>query len=955
MFKRTFLGLIAVLVAVASLSALPLTAQQDNGKRPLTHDDYDSWKRIQEQRISADGDWVLYVANPQEGDGELIVRNVDQGTEYRHPRGAEARFTADSTHVVFLVEPTEAEVKAAEKEAAEKEEAEPVAMPKNALGIMDLADGAVAEVAGVESFNLPEDAGGWIAYLEARTDFRGAAGSGGGREGRGGRGGRRGAGRGQADAEEGDDEKKEYGTTMTVRSLADGGEWNAVSVTEYTFTDDGSMVLYVVSSEDEPQADGIYTYSPAQGTGSTVIAGEGNYERWAFDEQQDRMAFVTDRDDYPADEPTFNLYGWEVGSAAAQLWVSHSSTPGFAAGLAVSNLSRVSFNDDGNVVMFGIKEIPEPEPEEGDDAEERAEFDLWSWDDPYPQPQQLVMRERVANQTWESVYHVDSGKFVQLADENVPDVRLSDDGSVGFATTNVPYTKKVSYYGTFNDVYVIDPMTGNRTMVAEGIFRRATLSPGGRYVTWFGMDDYDWYLYDIVSGATRNLTETLDVEFDIEDWDTPQAASSYGIGGWLRGDEGVLIYDRYDIWLLRPDGSEARMITEGYGRANDLSFRYFRLDPDEDAIDPDARMLLRTTDEETMATGFYWDSVDGIEYPREVIMVDKSIGVPIKAKDAEVLLFTQSAFDQYPDLWVSGLDFAPNRVSHLGAQMEPFTWGTAELRNFLSSDGLPLKGILIKPEDFDPTREYPLLVYIYETLHQGLHRFRHPAPGTSVSPSYYVSNEYVMWMPDIEYGTGYPGKDALKCVLPGINMLIAEGFIDADRIGIQGHSWGGYQISYMVTQTNIFAAAEAGAPVSNMTSAYGGIRWQSGMVRQFQYEQTQSRLGASLWEVPLRYVENSPIFWADNIETPLLIIHNDADGAVPWYQGIEFIMALRRLEKRAWMFNYNGEAHGLRKRVNQKDYTVRMQEFFDHYLKDETPPLWMVRGIKAWDKGKSEK
>ncbi len=950
MFKRTFLALIVVLVAVASLSALPVMAQQDMDKRPLTHDDYDAWKRIQEQRISADGEWVLYVANPQEGDGELIVRHVDQGREYRHPRGAEAQFTADSTHVVFLIEPTEDEVKAAEKEAAASEEVEPVDMPKNALGIMDLANGAVVEVAGVESFNLPEDAGGWVAYLEARTDSRGAAGSGAGRGGRGGRGGRRGAGRDQAD-----DERKEYGTTMTVRSLADGSEWNAASVMNYMFTDDGSMVLYVVSSEDEPQADGIYTYSPAPRTGSTVIAGEGNYEGWALDEDQDRMAFVADRDDYAADEPTFNLYGWNVGSAAAELWVSHAATQGFPAGMAVSNLSPVSFNDDGSIVMFGIKEIPEPEPEEDADAEERAEFDLWSWDDPYPQPQQLVMRQRVENNTWESVYHVDSGRFVQLADEDVPDVALSDDGRVGFATTSVPYTKKISYYGRFNDVYLIDPMTGNRTLAVEEIFRGATLSPGGRYVTWFGMDDYDWYLYDSVSGATRNLTETLDMRFDREDWDTPQAAGSYGIAGWLRGDEGVLIYDRYDIWLLRPDGSEARMITEGYGRANDLSFRYLRLDPDEDAIDPDAEMLLRTTDEETMATGFYWDSVKGIEYPREVMMVDNAIGLPIKATDAEVLLFTQSAFDEYPDLWVSGLDFTAKRVSHLGAQMEQFTWGKAELRDFRSSDGLPLKGILIKPENFDPNREYPLLVYIYETLHQGLHRFRHPAPGTSVSPPYYVSNEYVMWMPDIEYGTGYPGKDALKCVLPGINMLIEEGFIDADRIGIQGHSWGGYQISYMVTQTNIFAAAEAGAPVSNMTSAYGGIRWQSGMVRQFQYEQTQSRLGASLWEVPLRYVENSPIFWADNIETPLLIIHNDEDGAVPWYQGIEFIMALRRLEKRAWMFNYNGEAHGLRQRVNQKDYTVRMQEFFDHYLKDETPPLWMVQGINAWDKGKTER
>jgi dipeptidyl aminopeptidase/acylaminoacyl peptidase len=943
MYKRLTLAVLVLFATTISLSVTPVSAQMGSAKRPLNHDDYDSWTRIQGQQISPDGEWVAYAANPQEGDGELVVRHVASGNEYRQPRGTGARFSPDSGHLVYLIAPPEEET-----EAARKDKKKPEDMPKNGLGVMNLADGSVAEVERVKGFRLPADAGAWVAYLhEGPTSEEEKAASDPEEE--------------TEEEAEGDDEAekkdKDYGTTLTVRSLSDGAEWNVASVLDYRFTDDGSIVVYTVSSEEEPETDGIYTYAPAAGAGATLLAGEGNYERLAFDENQNRMAFVSDTGDYAADEPTFDLYGWDVGSATAGVWASHRSTQGFPAGMAVSNKSPVSFNDDGSIVLFGIKEIPEPEPEEedGEDEEEKAVFDLWSWDDPYPQPQQLQMRERVENQTLESVYYVDSGRFVQLADEDVPDVRLSDDGSVAFAQTSVPYTKEVSYYGGFNDVYVIDPMTGQRTLAAEKIFRGASMSPGGGYITWFGMDDYDWYLYDVADGTTRNLTETLDVRFDREDWDTPQAAGSYGIAGWLTDDQGVLIYDRYDIWLLRPDGSEARMITEGYGRAYDLSFRHVRLDPDENTIAPDAELLLATTNEETMATGFYRDSVDGTEYPREAMMVDRAIGRPTKAKNADTVLFTQSAFNEYPDLWVSGLDFAGKRVSHLGAQLDPLLWGSAELRDFRSSDGLPLKGILIKPANFDPDKSYPLMVYIYETLHQGLHSFRHPGPGTSVNTSYYVSNDYVMWMPDIEYGTGYPGKDALKCVLPGINMLIDEGYIDADRIGIQGHSWGGYQISYMVTQTNIFAAAEAGAPVSNMTSAYGGIRWASGMVRQFQYEQTQSRLGASLWEVPLRYVENSPIFWADKIETPLLILHNDEDGAVPWYQGIEFIMALRRLEKRAWMFNYNGEAHGLRQRVNQKDYTVRMQEFFDHYLKDETPPLWMVEGIKAWEKGKSDK
>ena len=944
MSRRWMLVVLVMFVSTVSLSAIPVRAQEGMGKGPLTHEDYDAWKRIQGQQISPNGEWVVFSAVPQDGDGELIATHVESGREHRYSRGTGARFMPDSAYLVFTVAPSEEET-----EKAREAKTKPEDMPKSGLGIMNLVNGEVIEIERVRSFRVPQDAGGYIAYLREESDSEEEESSAVEAEEQ--------EGGEEAETEESDNKDKEFGTILTVRSLSDGSEWNAESVLSYQFTDDGTVVLYTVSSEETPESDGVYIYSPAQDAVATVLSGEGNYERLSLDEDQDRLAFVTDRDDYSADEPTFSLYGGDVGSSAAELWVSHTSTENFPAGMAVSRSAQVSFNKDGSIVLLGVKEIPEPEPDsegEGED-EEKAVFDLWSWDDPYPQPQQEQMRDRVENQTWASVYHVASGRFVKLADEDIPDVRLSNDGSIAFASTNVPYTKRVSYYGSFSDAYVIDPMTGNRTMVAEGLFRGASLSPGGRYVSWFGMDDYDWYVYDIANETTHNLTETLDVRFDREDWDQPQAAGSYGIAGWLSGDEGVLVYDRYDIWMLRPDGSEARMITDGYGRTHDLSFRRIRLNPDEDFIDPSAELLLGTTNEETRATGFYVDSVSGTELPREVMMTEKSIGNPTKARAADMVMYTQSTFAEYPDIWVSGMDFMGKKISNLGAQTDDFLWGEAELRNFRSSDGVPLKGILIKPENFDPDRKYPLMVYIYETLHQGLHSFRHPAPGTSVNASYYVSNDYVMWMPDIEYGTGYPGKDALKCVLPGINMLVTEGFIDEDRIGIQGHSWGGYQISYMVTQTNIFAAAEAGAPVSNMTSAYGGIRWASGMVRQFQYEQTQSRLGDSLWEVPLRYVENSPIFWADKIETPLLILHNDEDGAVPWYQGIEFIMALRRLEKPSWMFNYNGEAHGLRQRVNQKDFTVRMQEFFDYYLKDQTPPLWMVEGIKAWEKGKTEK
>ncbi len=169
---------------------------------------------------------------------------------------------------------------------------------------------------------------------------------------------------------------------------------------------------------------------------------------------------------------------------------------------------------------------------------------------------------------------------------------------------------------------------------------------------------------------------------------------------------------------------------------------------------------------------------------------------------------------------------------------------------------------------------------------------------------------------------------------------------------MQGHSWGGYQTAYLATQTDMFACGESGAPVSNMTSAYGGIRWGTGMSRMFQYEKSQSRIGDTLWNARDKYINNSPLFFADKVNTPLLILHNDQDTAVPWYQGIELFVALRRLEKPAWMLNYNGEPHGVMGDANRKDFAKRMQQFFDHYLKGEAMPVWMADGLPAVDKGK---
>ncbi|MBD0279465.1 MAG: S9 family peptidase, partial [Flavisolibacter sp.] len=293
------------------------------------------------------------------------------------------------------------------------------------------------------------------------------------------------------------------------------------------------------------------------------------------------------------------------------------------------------------------------------------------------------------------------------------------------------------------------------------------------------------------------------------------------------------------------------------------------------------------------------------------------------------------------------------QLTQLNPQQASYNWGTAELYKWKTFNGKESTGILYKPEDFSPKKKYPMIIYFYEKLSDNLHQYIPPEPTRSrLNIPFFVSRGYLVFTPDISYTRGHPGRDAYNYVVSGAQALAKNKWVDGKNMAIQGQSWGGYQVAYLITKTPLFKAAWAGAPVANMTSAYGGIRWESGLNRQFQYEKSQSRIGATLWERPDLYIENSPLFYLPKVQTPLVIMANDADGAVPWYQGIELFTAMRRLGKKVWMLNYNGEAHNLVERKNKKDIQIRQQQYFDWLLKGAAPPRWITDGVPAVKKGK---
>lgn len=933
-------------VLVISLCILALAAAAGHGlaaKKPISYDAYDGWRSIQGTQLSRDGQWLVYALVPEDGDGELVALDLRTNKEYRSPRGKQPLITVDGRFVIFAVAPLRADVDKAKKDKKKPEE-----QPKSGFGIMNLSTGEVATVDRVKSFKLPEESGFAVAYLmeppvkkdEEKKDEAKPA---------------------EPKKEEAKDEKKkeekkkEPGTDLVIRELASAKETKIAEVVEYAWPKNGAWLAYGVSSKT-PENDGAFARETASGKTVTLLKGLGNYKNLVFDEKGGQLAFTSDRDDYKADKSASKLYYW-VPAAGASLVAAGAAelAPGgfkkFPVGMAVSENGKLIFSKDGSRLFFGIAPAPKPEPK---DAPEPVKVDIWSSKDPYLQPMQKVRAEDEKKRSLKCVIHFGPKEkaFVQLATDDMPEVTLSEDAKLALGVSALPYRQLVSWDRGYEDNYLVNLADGSRKKVLEKSPYGAEISPGGKYLLYFNDSDRNYYAYRVADGKTFNLTAKLGVSLVDETWDTPGEPGPYGTGGWTDGDASVLVYDRYDIWEILPDGSKARMVTNGIGRRDKIVFRYVALDPERKTVPAKEPLVLTAANDITRASGAYRANLATPGDPAKIIMLDKQFGGLRKAKNADVYAFTWQRFEEFPNLWVSDADFAAARkVSDANPQQADYRWGQAELIDYLNADGVTLPAVLIKPDDFDPAKKYPLMVYIYETMAEGLNRYYAPSPATNINFTRYVSNGYVILMPDIVYEVGYPGSSSLKCVIPAVEKLLGMGFIDPKRVGIQGHSWGGYEITYMITQTSMFAAVEAGASVSNMTSAYGGIRWGSGMSRAFQYEKSQSRIGAPLWSRALQFIENSPLFWVERVKTPYLTIHNDEDDAVPWYQGIEFFSALRHLGKEAYMFNFNGEKHGLRERENQKYWTVYLDEFFDHYLLGKPRPEWMDKGVPYLERG----
>ncbi len=942
--RETRFFLMAAIIAVLG-SQNTLLAQ----KKPLDHDVYDSWQSVSGLKLSDDGKAMVWMVNPQEGDGTLYVRSTPvtkkgskKGAAAKTisiPRGYQPTIDPDGEWVVCRIKPEFAKTR---QERIDKKKKDDTA--KDTLAVIDITSMIVKKFPSVDSYSSGRFGMPFVAYKSSWKN--------------------------------GKDRKSGL-------ILLTPGSWKADTlkyIDNYTFSGDGSLLAMTAKKDKKDSLSAtalvLARYSQPGLVLDTLKKGAEEYFRPAFDDTGSRIAFTATTDTNKTGSKRCAMF-LATGAGSPDVGVSELIPQGVKVegtdGWTLTENSDMYFTPDGSRIMTGIAPIRPPKDTSIIDFE-TAQLDIWNWDAILTPPQQKKRLDGIVKKTYSAVINLkdNPGKIIPLTTSFNDNIRLIAGGKSEWALSrdNTDFARESMWTdGNFSDYYLVNLNDGSRKTIVKGFnASRLDVSPEGKYLIWFDSGDRQWHTYEIATGTTANLTGQTGVAFhdELDDHPTAYPGPYESMPKWLDGDQAALIVDRYDVWRFSPDGTKAENLTGGTGRKTGNRFKILDLRADKrtenerrsglvKSWDPKETLLLTVLNENDKKNGY--GKVNLAKPAKTLTYFTDTVTFqsPLMAPDGSIA-YLKGNFRNPFDVYVTSDFFASSeKLSAINPQISDYRWGSANLFEWNAYDGTPLKGIVFIPDGIKPGEKLPVMIYFYEKYSDQLYNHWQPAPSRStVNLSFYTSRGYVVFVPDIVYKDGHPGESAYNCICSGAEALCEKYlFADKTRMAIQGQSWGGYQTAWLVTKTDMFAAAGAGAPVSNMTSAYGGIRWESGMTRAGQYENGQSRIGKTLWDeggLDL-YIENSPIFHADKVNTPLLIMHNDNDGAVPWYQGIEYFSDLRRLGKPCWLLEYNNEAHNLVERRNCKDLSKRLQQFFDHYLKGAPMPAWMKTGVPTDRKG----
>lgn len=937
--------------APAHAASVAPTSASTREKRVLSLGDYGKWNRVNATSLSGDGKWMTYVYQPNEGDGTLYVRSLDSSKTYTIPVGSAPIFSDDAKFVAYVVSPPERAGGRGGRGGAPAPggappttpPATPPATPPGGRGaagaapvatrrfeMLDLATGEKTPIANASTFKFSENSK-WVAVRLNKA---------------------------VADA-------KHNGADLILRDLTTGAARNIGNVNLYEFDEAGRYLAYTVDAADK-MGNGVYLIDLSTGNTRVLDGGTKDFDQLVWKDKSTSLAVLRGEKGKDTKQKDNVLLAWlDIGAPTARtVEFDPSKATAFPKGMVVSEFTAPRFSKDGSKLMFGIKE---QEPEVVRSEEPQANVDVWHFKDPEPQSVQIVRLAQERRSTYPSAIDLASKAFLRLADSSMRAVTPTANAKWGIGRLDAPYRGEVAWGGSHADYYRVNMATGERTLIAKSLTRTMGTSPDSKWFLY--LEKGNVFAYNLETGKSTQIDAAAKKSFVDADDDHPYERPVYGVAGWSKDGKSVLLNDRFDIWQLALDGSKATNLTQGVGDAQSIRFRLARLDApaggrggrggggpaadEEDAgVDLLKPLLLSAYGEWTKKSGYY--TLAPGKAPTPLIYADKEIGAARKAEHADRVMFTEQTFTEFPDWWVTNSTFAsPKKITDANPQLADFAWGSKVLIDYTNSKGVKLQGTLTLPANYQPGKKYPMLVYFYEKMSNTHHNFSMPTFDDRPQMSTYASDGYLMFQPDVVYEIGRPGSSAVDCVTSAVKKVIELGYADPKHIGLQGHSWGGYQSSFIVTQTDMFAAVVTGAPPANLMSFYDQLYKQTGTVQQGIMELGQVRMGvdSTPWTAKALYESQSPVHNVQNIKTPFLILHGTADGAVDWVQGLEYFNAARRNGKNVILLSYPDEPHHLAKKENQKDFQIRMKQYFDHYLKDAPAPKWMTDGVPQVRKG----
>jgi len=952
MRRNTSARLAFAAVLGVSFSALA-GAQQDTGvaaptaavrndpgsKKILGLADIGRWNRIANTGLSADGQWMTYVYQPNDGDGTLYVRQLEGAKSFTIPVGSAPVFSDNSRFIGYFVSPPSAGAgRGGRGGGGGRGQAAPGAAPSSIqrrFEVLDLTTGDKYSVPDGATFKFSKGS----RFLAVRTNKANAA-------------------------------AKHNGADLVLRDMTTGVSQNIGNVNLYDFDDAGRMLAYTVDAADRV-GNGVYVVDLATSQSKVLSSATMDYDQLTWSNKGASLAALRGDKKKENLQRDNALLVWQDVAATKPRVAEYdpAKDASFPKTFVVSEMSPLRWARDGSRVYVGIKEQEPDKSVPGPNGEPQANVDVWHWKDSDVQSVQVVRLAQERRSTLPAVFNVASNTLVRLADDVMRNVTPTPDPKWAIGRIDTTYRTDVQWGASKADLYRVGTDKADRTLIDKGLSRTMGSSPDGKYYLY--LKDKKVVAYDVEAGRSTVLGGGDKLSFVDETDDHPYERPIYGVAGWSKDGKSVILNHRFDLYNVPLDGGKPVNLTGGMGDAQQIRFRLVRLDrpggggrggrgggggfgaanaEDDEGVDLSKPLMLSAYGEWTKKSGYY-TLAPGAK-PTPLIFDDADIGQAIKAEQADRVIFTKQTFTVSPDWYASTTAFtSPKKVTNANPFIDEYAWGSKVLVDFKNSKGQRLQGTLTLPANYQPGKKYPMLVYFYEKLSNTHHSFAMPQYDDRPHFAEYASDGYLVLQPDIVYEIGKPGSSALDCVTAATKKVIEMGYADPKHIGIQGHSWGGYETSYILTQTDMFAAVVTGAPPTNLVSFYGETYPGTGTLQQGIIEVGQVRMGTNPWDNHQLFEDQSALYHVRNIKTPFMILHGTADNAVDWHQGLELYGAAKRWGKQVILLSYPGEPHHLARKENQKDFQQRMKQFFDHYLKGRPAPKWMTDGVPQTKKG----